>query len=230
MLGLFVAALGATYLVSLRIPSTFLPVEDQGYFFVVIQLPDGASLQRTDAVAKQVREILRHARRRHRRLDQRPQLPHQCGAVELGGGVRHPQAVGRAPARAERLEHRGLGAPEAAPDPGRLRAELRSAVDPRPRRHRRLRVPGRGPDRPRQHGAQRGDAGGDRRGAQAAGDQPAAAVLARSAPRRRSSTTTSTAPRRSCSASTCRTCSTRCRSISARSTSTTSTCSAAPSG
>ena len=59
MLGLFVAALGATYLVSLRIPSTFLPVEDQGYFFVVIQLPDGASLQRTDEVAKQVRDILK---------------------------------------------------------------------------------------------------------------------------------------------------------------------------
>jgi len=58
MLALFVAALGATYLVSLRIPSTFLPVEDQGYFFVVIQLPDGASLERTDAVAKQVRDIL----------------------------------------------------------------------------------------------------------------------------------------------------------------------------
>jgi hydrophobe/amphiphile efflux-1 (HAE1) family protein len=59
MLGLFVAALGATYLISLRIPSTFLPVEDQGYFFVVIQLPDGASLQRTDVVAKQVRDVLK---------------------------------------------------------------------------------------------------------------------------------------------------------------------------
>ena len=58
MVGLFVAVLGTTYLVSQRIPSTFLPVEDQGYFFVVIQLPDGASLERTDAVAKQVREIL----------------------------------------------------------------------------------------------------------------------------------------------------------------------------
>jgi HAE1 family hydrophobic/amphiphilic exporter-1 len=58
MLTLFVAGLGATYLVSLRIPSTFLPVEDQGYFFVVIQLPDGASLERTDGVAKQVRDIL----------------------------------------------------------------------------------------------------------------------------------------------------------------------------
>jgi HAE1 family hydrophobic/amphiphilic exporter-1 len=59
MLTLFVLAVGATYLVSLRIPSTFLPVEDQGYFFVVVQLPDGASLERTDAVAKQVRDILK---------------------------------------------------------------------------------------------------------------------------------------------------------------------------
>lgn len=58
MFGLFLALLGTTYLVSLRIPSTFLPVEDQGYFFVVIQLPDGASLERTDAVAKKVRNIL----------------------------------------------------------------------------------------------------------------------------------------------------------------------------
>ena len=93
-------------LISQRIPSTFLPVEDQGYFFVVIQLPDGASLERTDAVAKQVRDILQSdARRRHRRLDQRPQLPDQRGAVELGGGVRHPEAVGRArrPSRAPRI-------------------------------------------------------------------------------------------------------------------------------
>ncbi len=58
VMGLFVAALGATFFLAQRIPSTFLPVEDQGYFFVVIQLPDGASLERTDAVAKQVREIL----------------------------------------------------------------------------------------------------------------------------------------------------------------------------
>jgi hydrophobe/amphiphile efflux-1 (HAE1) family protein len=47
-----------TFLVSQRLSSTFLPVEDQGYFFVVIQLPDGASLQRTDAVAAKVRQTL----------------------------------------------------------------------------------------------------------------------------------------------------------------------------
>jgi HAE1 family hydrophobic/amphiphilic exporter-1 len=57
-MALFVVVLGATYFLSQRIPSSFLPVEDQGYFFVVIQLPDGASLQRTDAVAEKVRGIL----------------------------------------------------------------------------------------------------------------------------------------------------------------------------
>jgi hydrophobe/amphiphile efflux-1 (HAE1) family protein len=60
MLALFVVGLGLIFAVSQRIPSTFLPVEDQGYFFVVIQLPDGASLERTDTAAKKVRDILSH--------------------------------------------------------------------------------------------------------------------------------------------------------------------------
>ncbi|PPQ37228.1 hydrophobic/amphiphilic exporter-1, HAE1 family [Rhodoblastus acidophilus] len=58
MLALFAVAVGSTFLLWRTIPSTFLPVEDQGYFFVVIQLPDGASLERTDAVAKNVRDVL----------------------------------------------------------------------------------------------------------------------------------------------------------------------------
>jgi hydrophobe/amphiphile efflux-1 (HAE1) family protein len=58
LLGVFVIGLWATYALSQRLASTFLPVEDQGYFFVLIQLPDGASLQRTDEVAKHVRDIL----------------------------------------------------------------------------------------------------------------------------------------------------------------------------
>jgi HAE1 family hydrophobic/amphiphilic exporter-1 len=60
MLGLFAAGIVATYFVWQRLPSTFLPVEDQGYFFVVIQLPDGASLERTDAVARKVRDVLQN--------------------------------------------------------------------------------------------------------------------------------------------------------------------------
>ncbi|MDZ5450599.1 multidrug efflux RND transporter permease subunit [Labrys sp. ZIDIC5] len=58
MMGAFAIVLAATYWISTRVPSTFLPSEDQGYFFVVLQLPDGASLERTDAAAKQVRQIL----------------------------------------------------------------------------------------------------------------------------------------------------------------------------
>jgi len=58
MIAIFAGILALTYAIAQRIPSTFLPVEDQGYFFVVIQLPDGASLERTDEVAKKVRAIL----------------------------------------------------------------------------------------------------------------------------------------------------------------------------
>ena len=54
----FFALAGGAYALSRGLATTFLPVEDQGYFFVVVQLPDGASLERTDAVALQVRDIL----------------------------------------------------------------------------------------------------------------------------------------------------------------------------
>ena len=56
----FALGLVGTYMLWSRLPSTFLPVEDQGYFFVVIQGPDGAALERTDAVAEQVRDILQN--------------------------------------------------------------------------------------------------------------------------------------------------------------------------
>ncbi|NOR73572.1 MAG: MMPL family transporter, partial [Draconibacterium sp.] len=43
------------------VPGGFIPEEDMGYFFVNYQLPDAASLQRSDAVAKKIEEImLRH--------------------------------------------------------------------------------------------------------------------------------------------------------------------------
>jgi len=40
------------------IPTSFLPDEDQGYVFAGVQLPDAASLQRTDAVVRQAEEII----------------------------------------------------------------------------------------------------------------------------------------------------------------------------
>ena len=40
------------------LPTSFVPSEDQGYFFMQLQLPDAASLQRTDVVAREVERIL----------------------------------------------------------------------------------------------------------------------------------------------------------------------------
>ena len=57
-MGLFLGGIIMTYGLFVRVPHTFLPVEDQGYFFVIIQLPDGASLERTENVAKTVRDTL----------------------------------------------------------------------------------------------------------------------------------------------------------------------------
>src|SRR6201982_420231 len=42
-----------------RVPGSFLPDEDQGYFFSQVILPDSASLQRTDDVMRQCEEILK---------------------------------------------------------------------------------------------------------------------------------------------------------------------------
>jgi HAE1 family hydrophobic/amphiphilic exporter-1 len=43
---------------SSRVPSSFLPDEDQGYVYVNMDLPNAASLERTSAAARQVEEIL----------------------------------------------------------------------------------------------------------------------------------------------------------------------------
>jgi hydrophobe/amphiphile efflux-1 (HAE1) family protein len=40
------------------VPGGFVPEEDQGYFLVNVQLPDAASLERTDAITSQVENIL----------------------------------------------------------------------------------------------------------------------------------------------------------------------------
>ncbi len=52
-----VVVLGALFFAK-RIPAGFIPDEDQGIFGVNVQLPPGASLERTSAVLKKVEEIL----------------------------------------------------------------------------------------------------------------------------------------------------------------------------
>jgi hydrophobe/amphiphile efflux-1 (HAE1) family protein len=49
---------GGIFGISRITPTGFLPEEDQGAFFIAVQLPDGASVSRTSAVVKQVEDIL----------------------------------------------------------------------------------------------------------------------------------------------------------------------------
>ena len=55
----YLGLLASTVWISGHVPSGFIPALDQGYAIVIIQLPDGASLARTDAVVKRASEIAR---------------------------------------------------------------------------------------------------------------------------------------------------------------------------
>src|SRR5882762_3910907 len=54
---LAVLAVGAGLFGS-RLPSGFLPEEDQGYIYLALQLPDAASLERTGAASRKIEEML----------------------------------------------------------------------------------------------------------------------------------------------------------------------------
>jgi HAE1 family hydrophobic/amphiphilic exporter-1 len=55
---LLVVVVGGIWLIGKFVPGGFIPDEDKGYLFVAVQLPEGASLQRTDEVLKQVEDIV----------------------------------------------------------------------------------------------------------------------------------------------------------------------------
>ena len=52
MCGLLAAFFGA------KVPSSFLPDEDQGYMYLNLQLPSASSLQRTEAAAREIEDVL----------------------------------------------------------------------------------------------------------------------------------------------------------------------------
>jgi hydrophobe/amphiphile efflux-1 (HAE1) family protein len=56
------AALASIALLARVTPTGFIPSDDQGAFFVVVQLPDGASIGRTSDVVKQTEDILKKER------------------------------------------------------------------------------------------------------------------------------------------------------------------------
>jgi multidrug efflux pump subunit AcrB len=51
---------GGVWLLGKFVPGGFIPDEDKGYLFVSVQLPEGASLQRSDEILKQVEAIVRN--------------------------------------------------------------------------------------------------------------------------------------------------------------------------
>ncbi len=55
---LLVIVVGGILLLGKVVPGGFIPDEDKGYLFVAVELPEGASLQRTDEVLKQVEGIV----------------------------------------------------------------------------------------------------------------------------------------------------------------------------
>jgi hydrophobic/amphiphilic exporter-1 (mainly G- bacteria), HAE1 family len=55
---LFLAGLGATYYVYEHVPRGFIPQEDQGYFIIQVQAPEGASLDYTTKISDQVQAAL----------------------------------------------------------------------------------------------------------------------------------------------------------------------------
>ena len=211
-------------------PTGFLPSEDQGAFFGEVQLPEGASVNRTDAVAKRVEEIVRNT-------------PGVAGVTSVVGyslldGLaqveqrapdRDAEAVRGAQGR-RRCRRNGIIAQADGASSRPIREAIVFAynlppiiglgtgsgfeyqlLEPARRRRRRDRGGRARPGVRRQPGP----------GAAAASSPP-------TAPTRRSSISTSTARRCRRSASTCPTSSTRCSRCSAAPTSTTSTCSAAP--
>src|SRR5204862_7291265 len=54
MVVIFIALLGGTYFVYTRVPQSFVPEEDTGYFITIVQAPAGTSLEYTSTVAKEV--------------------------------------------------------------------------------------------------------------------------------------------------------------------------------
>jgi len=57
MMLVFFILLGCTYAIYQKVPGGFIPQQDQGYLIVLVELPKGASLERTDAVVQKATAI-----------------------------------------------------------------------------------------------------------------------------------------------------------------------------
>ena len=56
----YIGLLGLTYFGFKKVPTGFIPPQDKGYVVMIVQLPDAASLERTEKVVDHLSEIARH--------------------------------------------------------------------------------------------------------------------------------------------------------------------------
>ena len=139
---LFAVMAGAGWLFKIT-PSGFLPSEDQGAVFAEIQLPEGASVNRTETVTKRVEEIARNT----------PgvasvtsvvgfSLIDGTGQIQQRPGDPAAQAVRRAqgPGAGRERHHPPADGPVPG-HPGGHRFRLQPAADHRSRHRQRFRVP-----------------------------------------------------------------------------------------
>ena len=159
------AAAAAIYALQARVPTGFLPEEDQEAFFVSVQLPDGASVTRSSEAAKRI-EALLHSM---------PQVENVAAIVGFSiiDGVNEPNAAFIVPTlkpfadrvgaanSAQALIGRVFGA--GSGDPGCDRDPVQPAADHRAVDNRRLRIRARRPRRPGTGGDEQRHAGAARR-------------------------------------------------------------------
>ncbi|MDB5340789.1 MAG: bepE 4 [Planctomycetaceae bacterium] len=95
----YAVLVGLTAYGFMKVPTGFIPRQDKGYLITVIQLPDGASLSRTDAVVKRASEIiLKH-----------PGVGHAVTFVGFSGATRSNSPNAAAIFIGEKLEHERHG-------------------------------------------------------------------------------------------------------------------------
>ena len=139
-------------------PTSLVPDEDQGFYISAVILPDGATLERTDRVVKQVEEAIRSN-------PNNQDIIAFTGFDFIGGGypqqrrddLRHAEALGRA------RRDGGAARRRAVRQDGRHQrsagARVQPAADLRPRHRGRLRVLHPEPRRRRREEARGGGAG-----------------------------------------------------------------------
>lgn len=99
-----------------RLPSSFLPEEDQGYVIAIVQLPPGASLNRTEDVLTQVRQRLE-------KQDGYDGMMQIAGFSFVGSG----ENVGMGFVRLKPWDDRSITAPQFIQNAGKVLAGIRDA-------------------------------------------------------------------------------------------------------